>query len=311
MYVCLATDVNERGLANHAHIITAADTTEEDRVINPELEPLNPTNSNQPISAVEAAHTARNTSSAFKEHILCCLKLYQDGVLEVTPAFSNILEEDTATAIAQEGNSMAPFLEDATAEAGIRKGFKLTSFRVRSLLGTEYEYVIQNINDLLIPYQIEQIERKIRYQNSIKAIENRGILGAENWKQDPSRRDKTIGIYAEIVSAKNFDTNNPLFITYELSIPHNYLLRKGDLSDGMVDTNATTALKDRHSKNKTATVVGTHNITSSSNTTSNKLGTVGDDGMLHGCTQSGLELWLSMLYIYICVFMYCYIYRLL
>ncbi|KAJ1440617.1 hypothetical protein B484DRAFT_391165, partial [Ochromonadaceae sp. CCMP2298] len=170
-----------------------------------------------------------DSSADFHEHVLCTLRIFQDGLIEVTPSFSGVIEEESTVAH-NEASSLSVFLDDSTAESGLKKGFRLGSFRVRSRTGAEFEYVIQNLNDLLIPHKIEAIYAKKAANDAIKAAENRGVVGYEGWRQDPSNRDKSVSINAEIVSGRGFVGDN-LFVCYELSLPTAWQQRKGDLTD--------------------------------------------------------------------------------
>jgi hypothetical protein len=248
MYICLATDALDS--------MTRAVTHEPQQLDSPEDTLL--------------------LSSSLREHILCAVKLYQDGVLEISPAFSSIVEEDsTATllqsSIGQAGSPMSVFLDDSTIEAGMRKGFRLSSFKVRSIKGAEYEYVLHNVNDILVPHQLEAIETKQSVQNAIKAAENRGsTIGGHNWKQDPSKKDRTLGVYAEIVSGKSFEGDS-LVVTYELVLPQNWTLRTGDLSDGVANSDRDTA-----------------SVSSASSASMHSGSRAGDYGMMHGATHAAI-----------------------
>ena len=204
----------------------------------------------------------------YKEHVLCSIRLYQDGLLEVTPSFSSVLEE-SGLVTHEECSGLGVFLDDHSAEMGLKKGFRLATFRVRSAMGSEFEYAIQNVNDILIPYKLEQIEAKKAFLNSIKAAEARGSAGSEGWMQDPPSRDKTVGIYAELVSGRGFE-GEKLFVAYELTTPHSWLLRTGDLSDGV-------GFKPKGS-------VEQQEIRA--NDRKNRI--EGDEGMLQGVTQTAL-----------------------
>eukprot|EP01032_Pedospumella_encystans_P024787 gene24787-28017_t len=202
----------------------------------------------------------------YKEHVLCSIRLYQDGLLEVTPSFSSVLEE-SGLVTHEECSGLGVFLDDHSAEMGLKKGFRLATFRVRSAMGSEFEYAIQNVNDILIPYKLEQIEAKKAFLNSIKAAEARGSAGSEGWMQDPPSRDKTVGIYAELVSGRGFE-GEKLFVAYELTTPHSWLLRTGDLSDGVgIKPKGTVEQQEIRANDR-------------------KNRTEGDEGMLQGVTQT-------------------------
>lgn len=248
MYICLATDALDS--------VTRASTLEPQQLNSPEDTLL--------------------LSSSLREHILCAVKLYQDGVLEISPAFSSIVEEDSTTtllqsSIGQAGSPMSVFLDDSTIEAGMRKGFRLSSFKVRSIKGAEYEYVLHNVNDILVPHQLEAIATKQSVQNAIKAAENRSsTIGGHNWKQDPSKKDRTLGVYAEIVSGKSFEGDS-LVVTYELVLPQNWTLRTGDLSDGVANSDGDTA-----------------SVSSASSASIHSGSRAGDYGMMRGATHAAI-----------------------
>lgn len=127
--------------------------------------------------------------------------------------------------------SLSLFMSDNTVDAGIKKGFLISTFRLRSSSGSEFEYAIYNSKDVLIPKKLEEIYQKEKMNDSLKATENRGIETANSWKQDPTKLDKTITMYTEIVSACNYE-GDQLFLTYEVHTPHGWELRKGNLTDG-------------------------------------------------------------------------------
>lgn len=183
-------------------------------------------------------------------------------MIEVSPSFSAILEEpehlngneDPWNDAPSNGIALTAFMSDKTAQAALNKGFRLSTFRFKTKNGVEYEYAIQNVNDLLIPYKIEDILRKRSLQQSIISAENRGvkegvsadstgnIKGVVNggWKQDPSKKDKVITYYAEIVGGIGFD-GEQLFINYQVKLPNKgWELRSGDLNDGDVTETETT-----------------------------------------------------------------------
>lgn len=203
--------------------------------------------------------------------MLCSIRLYQDGLLEVTPAFSSVVEE-AGLMTHDECSGLGVFLDDHSAETGLKKGFRLATFRVRSSKGSEFEYAIQNVNDILVPYKLEQIEAKRAFLNSIKAAEARGTAGAESWMQDPPSRDKTVGIYAELVSGRGFE-GDKLFVSYEVTTPHSWLLRTGDLSDGVGIAKPPTPGKKASEQQELKIA-------------DRKARTEGDEGMLQGVTQT-------------------------
>ena len=145
------------------------------------------------------------------EHTLCCIKLYQDGQLEVTPGFSGVTSESSegdsvGVSTSSERASLSVFLDQKTVKSGLSVGFKLTTNKIRSKTGVEYEYCIQNINDILIPHQLEEIIKRQKLSDMRASLQNRSSKEHSSWKQDPPSKgyDKVMGIYAEIVSGKDF-----------------------------------------------------------------------------------------------------------
>lgn len=179
----------------------------------------------------------------FQEHILCSIHMYQDGLLEVTPAFSGVVDE--LTPAGEENEHAIPisvFFNDPTAETAIKKGLKLSTFRIHSKTGVEYEFVLQNINDLLIPHKIEALLKEESAQRSMLAAETR-FGESDNWKQDPSRSDRTVVYYAEIVDASGFDGYRH-YVNYQIKHPTNWELRTGNLTDGVANTEMTSQVDE-------------------------------------------------------------------
>lgn len=189
----------------------------------------------------------------YTEHVLCSIKLYHDGLFEVSPGFSGIIEEFHGTSIAI--NEVAPsmFLSDNTVATGIRKGFKVSTHRVRSNRGSEFEYCIQNVNDLFLPQQIEDVRKFKMSQDNLTAARSRGIFrGGDNgdvgaqWKQDPPAKSfhKSISFMGDIVSGSGFDGDH-IFVNYQIILPQdNWELRVGNLSDGVHES--AVSQKDRN-----------------------------------------------------------------
>ena len=195
---------------------------------------------------------SQDISSHMAEHVLCSIKLYQDGFLEVTPGFSGIFSESSDDLsgtfdASQERSSLSLFLDDNTVRTGISDGFKLTTNRIRSKKGVEYEYSIQNINDVLIPHQLSEIMKKQKLLDKKSSVQNKSSIENSSWKQDPPSKnyDQVIGIYAEIVSGENFH-GNKLFVNYQVQVPQGWDLRTGNVNDGIAerDISAVVAVED-------------------------------------------------------------------
>lgn len=162
----------------------------------------------------------------FTEHILCSFKLYQDGGLEVSPALSMIQEEN-----AIDGNSSRSlFMENKTVQAGLSKGFKLRTFRLQTEKGAEYEYVVENINELTVPEELEQI-RVTRETQEASAVQR--ARGTDNWRQDGPEKtyEHSTAINGEIVSCTGFEGGR-FFISYQIVMPDGWRMRVGNINDG-------------------------------------------------------------------------------
>ena len=173
------------------------------------------------------------------EHLLCSIKLYQDGLLQVTPGFSGVTSE--ASGGFSEGIesmtdrcSLSAFLDENTVQGALASGFKLTTSRLRSKRGVEYEYVIQNVNDVLIPYQLEEIMKRQKLSDMRASALNKSSTDPSSWKQDPpsSGKHKVVAIYAEIVSGQNFN-GRKVSVNYQVRTSQGWDLRTGNLSDGV------------------------------------------------------------------------------
>jgi hypothetical protein len=133
-----------------------------------------------------------------------------------------------------------------------------------SRTGTEYEYTIQVVNDILSPVDLEDL-RKMETAADARAAENAraSLKKDEVWKQDPPSQgyDRTVTSYAgnaacgflpydcicwsfticpcvcacvEIVSASGFESSK-LFVHYQIVVPHGWNLRTGNVVDGMAE----------------------------------------------------------------------------
>ena len=173
------------------------------------------------------------------EHVLCTIKLYQNGLLEVTPGISGPVSEMEGVFIESKGLSsnrisMSAFLDDKTVERALTTGFKLSTSSVRSRTGVEYEYCIQNSNDLLVPFQLEEILKRQSVLDMRSCAINKCSTEFTNWTQDPPApgRQKVYTVYAEIVSGENF-TGKKIFLNYQVQVPQGWDLRTGNLNDGV------------------------------------------------------------------------------
>lgn len=169
----------------------------------------------------------------FKEHVLFSLRVYNDGLLEMAPEFSRVMDEDDSrlASSANEGGAPSVFLTNKTVAAGIKKGMRLTSYRLRSEDGSEYEYALENVNQCIEPAQLEAARVAAIINDAFKA---QAVRGEGAWRMDPPApgRDETLTYYAEIVSGTGFE-GETLFVSYHVSLPPDWVLRTGDLVDGL------------------------------------------------------------------------------
>lgn len=154
------------------------------------------------------------------EHLLCTLHLYSDGMLEVSPDFSALLEEPGKGLITiEQSPALGLFTSDHTTAVALKRGLRLGTHTLRSSSGSDFEYTIENLNGVAIPSEIEELEKRIQASDVARSLKLRGPRGPEgNWLQDPPKDTftYTMTMNVEIVSAKGFD-GNELFISYEAS----------------------------------------------------------------------------------------------
>lgn len=181
------------------------------------------------------------------------LNILQDGVVEVSPGLSKIIlepvnelpsdlsaEYHSALNPASTSNTSASslFFSDHTVENGLKRGFRVSSLRIRSSEGSDFEYAVYNARDIFIPQQLDDLLLKQELMDSIRSSEVRG-LGAQSisaqWKQDPSSRDFLYSLQAEIVSADGFEEGDRIGVTYHLYHPSEWQLRMGDITDGEIN----------------------------------------------------------------------------
>jgi hypothetical protein len=172
------------------------------------------------------------------EHLLCTLNLYSDGLLEVSPDFSAMLEEPlkgSVTSATEQIPTNGMFASDKTAAVALRKGLRLGTFSLRSASGSDFEYTLENMNGIISPTEIDEFEKRTQSNDLARSLKLRGLRGPDSaWKQDPPKElfNRTVAINAELVSATGF-SGRELFISYEVVCPDNWDLRTGNLNDGV------------------------------------------------------------------------------
>jgi Ciliary basal body-associated, B9 protein len=190
-------------------------------------------------TATAKGHSSHTALKDMKEHVLCSIKLYQNGLLEVTPGLSGPVSETEGVFLESKGLAsnrvaLSAFLDDNSVERAMASGFKLSTSSVRSKNGVEYEYCIQNVNDLLVPYQLEEILKRQSLLDLRSHTLNKCSAEHTNWTQDPAApgRQKIYTIYAEIVSGENF-MGKKIYLNYQVQVPQGWDLRTGNLNDGV------------------------------------------------------------------------------
>ncbi len=79
--------------------------------------------------------------SQYHEELLCTMKLYNRGILEVTPGFSNIESEDS--------DDDDIFVNNEALEISANKGSKLTTFTFSTPSGSIFQYSLEWLDYLL------------------------------------------------------------------------------------------------------------------------------------------------------------------
>lgn len=124
--------------------------------------------------------------------------------MEVSPGLSSILEEPQSEQpqdlwgdpFHAGSVAMSAFLRDRTVEAAMKKGFRLSTFRIRARNGTEYEYAVENVNELLIPHKVEEVLRRKALQDAVVAVEHRGLRRVTSSPVQPEY-DLSLNVYGE------------------------------------------------------------------------------------------------------------------
>ena len=58
-------------------------------------------------------------------------------------------------------------MENKTLVAGLTKGFKLKTFRIKAESGAEFEYVVENLNEMTNPHDIEELRMRKLAQEKV------------------------------------------------------------------------------------------------------------------------------------------------
>lgn len=171
----------------------------------------------------------------FHEHILASLRVtvgQSSNTIEVDPGFSDVVEESDvdlgeAAGIFNTQNAQSLFLPNHSVVTSIKKGLKLAAHRVQSQGGVVFEYTLSNVHGVTDPLEV---------RNKLRELEGGSRKPANSaWKQDAPVEgfDRSLAVFAEIVSAAGFDASS-VFVNYQVLLPATgWALRKGNLSDGV------------------------------------------------------------------------------
>lgn len=172
------------------------------------------------------------------EVVLCSVKLMKNGLMIVSPGFSHVITEDSQVLhYATEGDNnpsastSSLFMDNATISAGLKKGFRLSTHRIRTAAGEEFEYAIENVNGVLSPIEIEELMAAEQRKDFAFSEQSRGSSRKKLEANDPDELNKwnhssipdsfnqMTSIYAEIESAVGFNDDDPIYVRYQLLLP--------------------------------------------------------------------------------------------
>lgn len=178
-----------------------------------------------------------NVEDNYTEHTLAVVRVFNDGLVEMTPQMSTVVEE--INGVAHSAGPSNLFLNDETVAVGLKKGVRLSAYRVRSKLGSEFEYTLSNTHGISSPLELEDKAKQQDAKDALAVRQNRGgdlTADESEWKQDPpsAAYDFSLSYFAEIVSASGFGVDR-LFVDYEVLVPEGWNMRTGNLSDGVAE----------------------------------------------------------------------------
>mmetsp|Transcript_24211 Transcript_24211/g.45031 ORF Transcript_24211/g.45031 Transcript_24211/m.45031 type:complete len:466 (+) Transcript_24211:94-1491(+) len=189
-------------------------------------------------TGVKKDATGGAITSDISETVLCSLKLMKSGLLVVSPGFSHVIAEeaqilhyDTEVEEKPSASTSSLFINNATISAGIKKGFRLSTHRMRTSAGEEFEFSIENVNGVLSPIETEELMAAEVRKDVALSEQSRGTSRQALDATDPDHMNKwnhspvpppynqMTSLYAEIVSASGFSNEDPLYVRYQLLLP--------------------------------------------------------------------------------------------
>ena len=164
--------------------------------------------------------SSRALSNHFHDELLCTMKLFKSGMLEVTPGFSNIESEDS------EDDEI--FVCSEGLEKSIVKGAKLSTFTFATTDKSIYQYTLEWVGFLTDQNEIESLVlREIDEQYRLLSQHRQRVL----WQIDESdisassiaRVVEEKLVQVEFISATGFFSHwngFSLSIDYDITVPN-------------------------------------------------------------------------------------------
>lgn len=191
------------------------------------------------LSKLRSGVVALNPHHHFKEHILCSIRYHFNGLIEISPGISEICIDSSVSNV-NIPISMSAVMDTKSIMNGFSQGYLLSKYTVKSRSGSSFEYTIENSNEIVVPNILKEIRENDYYRDLNNWLLNSGNDPTNNiesnWKQDPPAKgfDCTYSFFGEIVSGYGFENDN-CYVCYEVLLPENWVIRKGNLSDGVAE----------------------------------------------------------------------------
>uniref|UniRef100_A0A7S1XTY5 Uncharacterized protein n=1 Tax=Phaeomonas parva TaxID=124430 RepID=A0A7S1XTY5_9STRA len=210
----------------------------------------------------------RRPYKALKAHheVLCQIKLYTSGKMEVQPGFSEAQAESD-----DEGGG---FVDDVALKTQLEQGPKLTTFRFQTAEGRIFEYAVENVNEVdnddeLI--NIEAHEREIEKKQTRSRQQARTRNITHPVVDEP--RPLALQVQLEIVGADSFAQTNgrSLYVEYETVTPNHWRL-EADVASYVKDTaRARTRMRSQSAEDASADNVNAPLLSRADDTSSDEI----------------------------------------